>query len=145
MRVKECMTQRIATVDASDPIKIAADEMAAHDVGALPVMRNGKVVGVITDRDITCRAVAANRDPNNTPCGDIMTEGIVVIDEDDDVREAARTMESRQIRRIFATDREGRITGVLSQADMALQCANDELTGELVREISRPTHAPAHV
>ena len=121
----------------------AAKLMAELDVGALPVCDNDQLAGMVTDRDIAVRAVAAGRDPNQTTVQDAMTGGIVFIYEDDDVEEAARLFETKRIRRLPVLNREKRMVGIISLGDLAVN-ASAGLGGEALKEVSTPSHAHAH-
>src|SRR4051794_23085247 len=105
MLLKDVMTRDIEDIPPDTTLKDAAKKMKWLDVGALPVCDNKQLVGMLTDRDIAVRAVAAGRDPNRTPTRDAMTPNVAYCYEDEDVRQAARIMEEKQIRRVVVFDR----------------------------------------
>lgn len=94
-------------------------------------------VGVVTDRDIVCRAVAYDRIPEEVRASEVMSSPVIAVSEDADVQECYEKMEQHQIRRIPVLDSQGRISGIVAQADMALHAGIRE-TAEVVRDISRP-------
>ena len=147
MRVQEMMTRDPACCTPETGLQEVAQMMVDCDCGAIPVVRNqnGKnLIGMVTDRDITVRAVAKGRDPLSLSAGDVMSTPAVSIRPDDTLQEAARVMEKNQIRRIPVTDSNGSIGGIVAQADLALQ-GSDELTGEVVEQVSQPTSSPSDV
>src|SRR5258708_19299542 len=118
MRVAEVMTRDVQTVSPSDTIQKAAATMDNLNVGALPVCDGERLQGVITDRDITVRATAAGQSPSETKVGDVMTGEIDCVFEDDDVEEAVNKMKARQIRRLPVINREKKLVGVASLANL---------------------------
>src|SRR5437764_6114264 len=100
MLLKDVMTKTVEEIGPQTSLKDAAAKMKSLDIGALPVCENDKLVGMLTDRDIAVRAVADGKDPTQTRVCDAMTSGAFWCYEDDDVRDAARIMEERQIRRL---------------------------------------------
>lgn len=136
MKVNEAMTPdvRIATPDQS--IREAAAEMARLDAGILPVREGDRLVGMITDRDIAVRAVARGLAPD-TKIRDVMTQDVKYCFEDEDVQAVARNMAQIQVRRLPVLDRDKRLVGILSLADMALM-EGAQTAGEAVVGISEP-------
>jgi CBS domain-containing protein len=117
--------------------------MVERDCGAIPVVESQtgkKPVGVITDRDITCRAVAAGKNPLDLTAGDLMSTPVTTVTPDATVEECIRVMEAKQVRRVPVVDEKGLCVGIVAQADVALKAPEQE-TAELVRDIS--THARA--
>jgi CBS domain-containing protein len=112
--------------------------MKELDVGTLPVCGDDdRLVGMVTDRDITVRAVANGRDPKTTLVNDAMSPGVVTCYEDQDIDEAARLMEDRQIRRVVVLDHDQRITGILSLGDLAVSGSSERsLAGEILEAVS---------
>ena len=122
----------------------AAKMMKIEDVGSLPVCgsRDSKrLVGIITDRDLALQVVAEGRDPNSTLLQDVMTREPFTCRTDEDLQTALERMESNQIRRIPVVDGDGKLVGIISQADIATRTDIPEKTAELVAEISQPTLA----
>src|SRR5947209_10896530 len=101
MKVKEIMDPRVAVVHADTTVQEAAEKMKDLDVGPLPVCENDRLVGMVTDRDITVRAVAEGHDPWTDHVRDVMTPEVIFCFEDQDVAEAARLMKRKQVRRLL--------------------------------------------
>ncbi len=136
MHVREIMSKQVAWVGPEMPLREAAKKMRDDDVGCLPVGKDDRLVGMITDRDIACRAVAAGRSISKTTVGDAMSKGISFCFDDQDVKEAAQLMEKKQIHRLPVLNRNKRMVGILSIGDLALHVPHD-LTGEVVEAVSR--------
>lgn len=117
-KVRDVMHPGAETVRPGDTVKRAASLMQAVDVGPLPVCDGDRLVGMITDRDITVRAVAAGRDPASTPVRDAMTPDIVYVGADQDVDEAIELMRQHEVRRLPVIDC-GRLVGMVALADLA--------------------------
>lgn len=137
IKVREVMTENIETVSRITKIADAARTMRDSDVGFLPVVDDGKLVGVITDRDITVRVVAEGRDPAATPVDRYYTPHAITISPDASIEEAAHLMGSQQIRRLLVVQ-GGQILGVLSLGDVATQAADEQEVGEALAEVSEP-------
>ena len=119
MKVSECMTAEVETVTPEQPISEAAQLMLRADTGVLPVMDNGVLAGMITDRDIAVRAVAEGRGPD-TPVRDAMTDDVLFVYDDQDVEDASILMSDCQVRRLAVKSREGdELVGILSLADIS--------------------------
>lgn len=118
MQVRELMTQDVSLISPSDTIGEAAKRMYRLDAGCLPVAEDNKLVGIITDRDIAVRAIAAGRGPE-TPVGAVMSNGVCYCFEDQDLDEIAANMADIQVRRLPVMDRDKRLVGILSLGDMA--------------------------
>jgi CBS domain-containing protein len=138
--IKEIMTPMVKCVPPHEKLSEAARLMGEMDVGALPICDNDRLVGMLTDRDITVRAVAQGRDPNTTTVRDVMSAGIVYVYDDQDVEEAARLFEARKIRRLPVLNRNKRLVGIVSLGDVAVN-AGSSLGGEALKEVSEPSHA----
>jgi CBS domain-containing protein len=121
MRVEQIMTANPIVVDATRPVVDAARQMRGHGVGVLPVISNGALVGVVTDRDITERVVAAGRSAADTPVAAVVTQGAVTCHPEDDIEVAIDRMVAGQVKRIVVVDkRDGHVVGLLSVDDLAL-------------------------
>ncbi len=136
MRIREAMTSQVRTVSPSSTIREAARAMADLDVGALPVSEGDRLVGMCTDRDIAVRAVAAGKSPDTT-VGECMSPQVMFCYEDDSVEEVAENMADIQVRRLPVVNRDKRLVGIVSLADIT-QLADSEESGETLKGISRP-------
>jgi CBS domain-containing protein len=137
------MTRDVEVVDPDASILDAARRMKRLDVGPLPVCDGERLLGVITDRDITVRGVADARDPDRTKVREIMTLDVEYCFEDEDVAQAARIMQEAQIRRLLVVDREKHLVGIVALKDLALEAGDRKLVGETVERISAGTE-PLH-
>src|SRR5262245_22822369 len=140
MQVKQIMTRGAECIAPDAPLDKAAERMKDLDVGSLPVGSDGRLVGVITDRDITVRATSMSLDPATTRVADVMTPGVACCFEDQDVSEAAAIMKEKQIRRLPVLDRDKRLVGSVSLGDVAVNTGNDALSGETLEKVSEPAH-----
>jgi len=140
MRLSEIMTREVEVVAPDAPIAEAARKMQELNVGSLPVCDGQRLVGMVTDRDITVRATSGGRDPNATRVRDVMTGDVTYCYEDQDVSEAARLMEEQQIRRLVVLDRNKRLAGIVSLGDLAVdaQGLEDEELADTLEQISEP-------
>jgi CBS domain-containing protein len=120
MQLKAIMTYGVDVIPSDATVKEAAEKMKKLDVGPLPVCDGERLVGILTDRDITIRAVAEGRDPFTTKVCDVMTPEIVYCFEDQDVKDAAILMEEKQIRRLPTLNRNKWIVGIVSLGDLAV-------------------------
>jgi CBS domain-containing protein len=141
MKLKEVMTRGVDVTRPDATLEAAAEKMKSLDVGPLPVCDGDRLVGMVTDRDITVRATAAGRDPKTTPIREAMTEKVVYCFEDQDVREAARLIEEKQIRRLPVLNRDKRLVGIVSVGDLAVRTHDKGLTGEVVERVSAPSQS----
>ena len=134
-KIKELMTVKPRTVKQGDSIVDAAKLMKGEDTGVAPIVDGDRLVGVITDRDIAIRVVAEGRDPQSTKVEDIASQNLVTIDPQQDLDEALRLMAQHQVRRLPVVEEDGKLVGIIAQADVARH-ADAERTGEVVEEIS---------
>lgn len=118
MLIKDVMTKTPTCCKPSDTLDQVAKLMLDHDCGEIPVCDGTKLVGVITDRDITCRAVATGKTPVAVPASDVMTRAVFTIGQNDKLATALELMEERLVRRLPVVDESGRIVGIVSQADL---------------------------
>jgi CBS domain-containing protein len=139
--IRDVMTERPRAVTRQTTLSEVAEVMGAEDVGAIPVVEGDRLVGIVTDRDIVVRAVARGSDPSSTTVADVVTESLVTVSPEHDLADALKLMAQHQVRRLPVTDREDRLVGVVSQADVALQ-VKEKTTGELLEDISRPSSGP---
>lgn len=139
MQLKEVMTRQVEVIHPDATLGAAAERMRTLDVGALPVCDGDQLVGVITDRDITIRATAEQKSPQTTKVRDVMTPEVVYGLEDQDVMDAARIMEERQIRRLPVLDKNHKLVGIVALGDLATD-AGVMLGGEILEQVSEPSH-----
>jgi len=139
MLVKEIMTRNLEVVSPGDTLEQAARKMEVLDVGPLPVCEGNRVVGMITDRDITVRATAAGCDPKTTLVHDAMSQDITCCYEDQDVQDAARLMKEKQIRRLLVMNRANDLVGIVSLGDLATEAGGQGQPGEVLKKVSEPT------
>ncbi|HYD38841.1 MAG TPA: CBS domain-containing protein [Allosphingosinicella sp.] len=119
MKIAECMTAEVETVTPDQPISEAARFMLRADAGAMPVGEGDRLVGMVTDRDITVRAVAAGRGPD-TPVREVMTDEVIYCFDDEEVEAVALKMSDRQVRRMPVLSREDeRLVGIVSLGDLS--------------------------
>jgi CBS domain-containing protein len=134
--VREAMTSKLCSIDTDQTVAYAAKMMRDEDVGIAPIVEGDRLVGVLTDRDIAVRVVAEGGDSEQTKVTDVMSRDLVTLDPDQDLDEALRLMARHQVRRLPVVEEDGRLVGVVAQADVA-QHAGDQQTGEVVEQISR--------
>jgi CBS domain-containing protein len=141
MQIKDVMTQSAETVDSDALVIDAATKMKVLNVGSLPVCDNGKLEGLITDRDIIVRLLAEGRDPLCTRIGEIMTPGATYCFDDQTLDEAASLMEAQQIRRLPILNRDKELVGMLSLGDIAVRAGtiDQDLANEALKKISEPS------
>ena len=139
MLVKDIMTHDVEAISPSDTLEQAARKMADLNVGPLPVCEDDRIVGMITDRDITVRATAAGCDPKTTLVGDAMSQDIISCYEDQDVQDAAKLMQEKQIRRLLVVNRANELVGIVSLGDLATEAGDQGQPGEVLKKVSEPT------
>jgi CBS domain-containing protein len=139
MKVLEIMTKELEVIQASASVKEAAEVMKKHDIGSLPIVEAGRVVGILTDRDIVLRSDAPGHDPNEVTVKEIMTGKIAVVSADQDVSEAARLMAERQVRRLPVVDRDMQLIGIVSLGDIAEDVKQKEISAGTLEKISKPS------
>ena len=142
MQVSEILTREVETIRPETTAREAAQRMRSMDVGALPVCDGRRLLGMVTDRDLTLRILAEGRDPNATPVQDAMTPDVAYAFEDDDVQRAADIMKERQIRRLPVVDRSKHLVGIVSIGDLA-RGGDDRTSGDTLQQISEPAHGRA--
>jgi CBS domain-containing protein len=133
--IRDLMTPNPCSIDADQTVAHAAKMMRDEDVGLAPIVEGDKLIGTVTDRDITIRVVAEGKDPNQTTVGEIASTNIVTIDPQQELDEALRLMAQHQVRRLPVVEEDGRLVGVVAQADVARE-GDDTRTGQVVQEIS---------
>jgi CBS domain-containing protein len=147
MKVKDLMSKepKLATPDMN--LTKIARMMAEQNVGSIPVVEsteNLKVVGMVTDRDITTRAVAEGKNPLLMTVWEVMSSPVITARQEDDVKEVAHLMQKNMIRRVPVLDDKGFVCGIVAQADIALK-GSDDTTADVVETISKPTEKSSKV
>ncbi len=135
MKVKNAMHKGIDSVGPDTPVTAVAKQMRKDDVGAIPVWRNGSLIGIITDRDITCRAVADGRDLDQLTAQDVMTPHVSYCSSGDDLADAIATMKKKRIRRLPVVDDAKGVIGMLSLGDISRKTTRN-VSGEILRAVS---------
>lgn len=135
MKVKEVMHKGVTWVEPNTLVKEIAQRMRDEDVGAVPVKADGRLVGIVTDRDVACRAFANGGNMAKMTASDIMTKEVVCCSPDDDVRTAIETMEAKRLRRLPVADSQKAMIGMLSLGDISHKVSK-ELSGEVLRAVS---------
>ena len=139
MKLSSIMTGGIETIRPQATLAEAAKKMASQDIGSLPVCgaERRTVIGIITDRDITVRAVARGMDPNLTRVEEVMTKDVLSCSADSEVEAACELMEKRQVRRLLVTGDDDAPVGIVSLGDIAL-CLRESQAGEVLKKVSEP-------
>jgi CBS domain-containing protein len=139
MLIKEVMTQHVECVSPEDTLQTAARKMRDLDVGPMPVCGvDGKLAGMVTDRDITVRATADGKDPKTCKVRDAMTADVVWVYEDQDTGEAVRQMKEKQIRRVLVLNRDKKLSGIVSLGDLSVD-ADKRQAGDVLKDVSEPS------
>jgi CBS domain-containing protein len=137
MHVREVMTPDVVIASPEDTLQRAAEMMIDIDAGVLPVGENDRLVGILTDRDITVRAVAAGKEPTECKVREVMSQDIKYVYEDESLEDAARNMSQLQVRRLPVLNREKRLVGIVSLGDLALKDKSD--AADALKGVSRRT------
>ena len=145
MKISEIMTRAPACAVPESPLEEIARLMVQKDCGAIPIVEDResrRLVGVVTDRDITCRSLANSRDPMELTANDVMTTMLFTVAPDATLEECCELMEKNQVRRMMVVDDSGACVGIVAQADIA-RVAPENKTAELVKDVSRSAFATA--
>jgi CBS domain-containing protein len=147
MHVKKIMSQDPKCCTPEMNLQEAARMMVACDCGAIPVVQESdhtKPIGIITDRDIACRAVAEGKNPAETTVRDCMSTHLVCVSPEASMEECCEIMEKNRVRRLLVADHENHLCGIVSQADIALHLSKNK-TAEVVKQVSQPSEHPSAV
>ena len=136
MKISEVMTRDVQTVRPDQPVQEAASFMLSVDAGSIPVSDGGRLVGMITDRDIAVRGVAKGYGPD-TPVRELMTDEIICVREDDDVDDVASKMSQAQVRRLPVIDEREQLCGIVSLGDLSRE-ADSDCASEALEGVSQP-------
>jgi CBS domain-containing protein len=143
LRARDVRSKSIELVDANVSLSEAADRMRAADVGFLPVQEAGRIVGVVTDRDITIRGTAAGFDPRTTAVSTVMTADYASCLEDDTVEDVGRVLQDNQLKRVMVLNAQRTLVGVISLGDIANRVGDENLASDVLERVSEP--ATTHV
>ncbi len=143
MKISEMMTSNPEWISPQATLAEAAERMARLNCGAIPVVQNDVVQGVITDRDIVIRAIAQHKDPEQERVGDYMSDTVACCYDDQDVQDAIKLMESKKVRRIPVLNRADQLIGIVSLGDIATQLKDYQLSGQLLAKVSTSRQAAA--
>jgi CBS domain-containing protein len=135
MKVRQAMHKGVKWATPDTSVSELAHMMRSHDVGAIPIGENDRLVGMVTDRDIICRGVADRRDLSALKARDVMTHGIIWCRDDQDLADAARIMEQRKVRRLPVIDSNKRMVGMLALGDVSSR-APQGMAGEVLAAVS---------
>jgi CBS domain-containing protein len=135
MKVEKMMHKGVEWVSPNTSISALAKKMQRFDIGAIPVGENDRLIGMVTDRDIVIRGVADGKDPSKLTARDVMTKGVTYCRDNEEVDEAVRIMESKQIRRLPVIDANKRMVGMISLGDMS-HAASKKIAAEVTRAVS---------
>ena len=138
MKVKDIMTRHVASLSTEDNVEHAAELMREYNIGSIPICDGEKVIGIITDRDIVLRSVVDGENCKLQKARDIMTSNPVCGTADMEVDEAARLMSERQIRRLPIVE-NGKLVGIVSLGDLAVEPTIKDEAGEALSDISEPS------
>jgi len=138
MQLKDVMTPGVEVIAPDASVYEAAEKMSHLEIGPLPVCEGTRLIGMLTDRDITVRAVAAGRDPVTTLVRDVMTPEVVYGFDDQDLADAARLMEQYQIRRLPVLNRNKQLVGIVTLGDLAMHPGAQPLAAEVLEQVSEP-------
>lgn len=142
MQVRDLMNPNVISVSTTDSTALAARLLSRHNVGSLPVCTSdGRLRGIVTDRDIVLRCIAAEEDPAQTPVREVMTRGCYTVSPEDDCRQATKTMATRQVRRLPVVE-GGKLVGMISLGDLSRSHAFDMEASQALSEISENVLRP---
>ncbi len=136
MKIHDVMTRVTQTILPDATAEQAARKMRDANIGLLPVVEEGKVLGLVTDRDLTIRVMAEGRNPHLTTVHEVMTPEALWCYEDESVGEAARLMEKNHIRRLIVMNRQHHLAGVVTITDLAVKVANEKLSGHVLHIVA---------
>jgi CBS domain-containing protein len=136
-KITEVMSSNPCAIEADKPVAYAAKMMKQEDVGLAPVVEGDRLVGTLTDRDIVVRVVAEGKDPQTVSVREVASTDLVTVDPRQELDEALQLMANKRVRRLPVVEENGRLVGVLAQADIARE-AKEKQTGRLVEDISQP-------
>jgi CBS domain-containing protein len=137
MKIREMMTKQTRCVSPDTPVIEAAGLMRLHDIGVVPVVEDERIVGMLTDRDIVLQLVADGGDARSIPVRDVMSTGSISVGEEQEVDEAVGLMQKYQVRRLPVVDAAGKLVGIVSLGDIAVD-VHAGLSGKVLKDVSEP-------
>lgn len=137
-KVADIMTRMVETIGPGATIQEAAERMKSENVGSLPVCLDSRLVGTLTDRDITVRVTAEGRDPRSTLVRDAMTRDLVTVRPQQDLADAEQLMHDHQVRRLPVIEPDGRLAGYVTLATIARRGGDERIVGQVLQGISQP-------
>ncbi|MDF2697555.1 MAG: hypothetical protein K0S65_5938 [Labilithrix sp.] len=143
MKLAELMHRKVRVIDEDATVRDAARKMSTFDIGALPVCKDGRIVGLVTDRDIIVRSLARGGAPDDDRVADAMTRKVAWCFDDASIDEALEKMSTRQIQRLIVVDRDKKLVGIVSVADLVQQQKAPEAASQVVEEIKARTKPTA--
>ena len=142
MQLKEFINYHVETIGPDDTLQQAAEKMRDFDIGSIPVCDDNRLLGMVTDRDITIRAAANGDDPTITTVSEVMTPDVVCCYEHQTAEEAAALMQQHQIRRLFVLNENDELIGITSLGELATATGNRQLAGETLKRVSDSAEVP---
>jgi CBS domain-containing protein len=144
VKIRDLMTPDAVAAHPGTTLRAAAEMMRLLNVGSLPVVEEERIVGIVTDRDIVVRGIALGFRPEGASVADVMTRNVQTCSVEDEAEEVARQMRDLQVRRMLVTDEQGRLVGIVSLGDLAVELVDQELAGNVLEGISEPAVPAAH-
>ncbi len=143
MKLKDIMTTDVRFLRPNTTLKECGQWMKALDIGAIPICDGERIVGIVTDRDLTLQGTAEGLAPAETPVSRVMSTPVIYCYEDDEIARAAHLMETKQIRRLVVINREKRLTGIVALGDLAAKSSDKDLSEEVLEKVSEPVRGRA--
>lgn len=137
MKAKDCMSMNVEIGRPNMTLTEAAMKMKNGDFGILPIGEGDKLIGMVTDRDLAVRAVAAGKDPNKSLVGEVMTNKVLYCFEDQDVNDVVRNLGANQVRRLPVLNRQKRLVGILSLGNLSMSDAKADCIDDALAKISK--------
>lgn len=145
VRCRDLMTRDVTTCAPETSLRDVAEMMESENVGSIPVVENGRLIGLVTDRDIVCRVIAEGRDTRATTAREAMTDDLVTCTPDETVIDAIHKMGECQVRRIPVCDPTGKLRGIMSMGDVALEAERDMDVARALEQVSQPSRQASRV
>jgi CBS domain-containing protein len=137
-KVADIMTREVETIGPTATVLEVAERMKSSNIGSIPVCQDSRLIGTITDRDITIRVTAEGRDPHTTTVRDVMTQPVVTVHPQQDVIEVEQLMHDHQVRRVPVVEQDNRLVGYVTTATIAKRGGDEKVVGKVLRGISQP-------